>query len=171
MNESPSPITSKGGPRPSDKWIPWYLAAFFIVMISVLIPMGYFAVHTMPGVVTDNAYEKGLAYNKAIAAGGAQAALGWKGQITLDVIGTSSSAKIGYTLHDATGNTIDDAVVHAWLVRPSVGGMDRDVALAAQGKGIYTNTVDLPAHGLWDLRVSATRKDQNFQTNQRVVVP
>jgi nitrogen fixation protein FixH len=160
----------KSGPRPSDKWIPWYFVAFFIVLVSVLVPMVYLAVHTLPGTVTNNAYEQGLAYNKAIAKGVQQEALGWKGDVTLEVA-QGADTVVTYSLRDANGLPISDADVHLWLVRPAQSGMDRNMVMTAKGDGSYTASVALPAHGQWDVRISALRQGQEFQTQKRMVVP
>ena len=160
--------THKSLPRPADKWIPWYLALGFIVMLTPLAPMAYYSVHTMPGVVTDKAYEEGLAYNKAIASGTQQASLGWKGDITVDAPTTDTVVR--YRLSDAQGKPIDNASVHVWLVRPVQGGIDRNGDMKAEGGGRYSAAIALPARGVWDVRVSATKKDANFQSEQRVVL-
>jgi len=162
--------TKISGPRPSDKWIPWYFVAFFVALISVLAPMAYFAVHTLPGTVTDNAYEKGLAYNKAIAAGEQQAALGWRGDVTIEPTGVSGEAHARYTLRDAQSKAITDAQVSLWLVRPTIDKMDQKVDLVSDGDA-YAATVKMPASGVWDAQVSATKDGKNYQISKRVVLP
>jgi len=159
----------KSGPRPSDKWIPWYIALGFIVMLTPLAPMAYYAVHTLPGVVTDKAYEEGIAYNKSIAAGVQEKTLGWHGEIALEA--PAAEANITYILLDAQSAPVSDAAVHVWLVRPVQGGMDRDFDMKPEGNGHYSVTAPLPSHGVWDIRVSATKQNANFQTEKRVVLP
>ena len=44
-------------PRPSDKWIPWYIAGFFILLTVILVPMCLIAARTYTGEVTEHAYE------------------------------------------------------------------------------------------------------------------
>ena len=158
------------GPRPSDKWIPYYLALAYFFLLLPLAPMVYYAVHTMPGVVTEHSFEKGVAYNKSIQAGLEQQALGWKAEVTLEAT-APTTAKVALVLHDKMGAEVNDAVVHVWLVRPAQKGLDHDKDMLAQGQGQYSAEVDLPMHGVWDVRVSATKQGQNFQTQQRVIVP
>ena len=155
----------KSLPRPSDKWIPWYIALGFIVMLTPLAPMAYLSVHTMPGVVTDKAYEEGIAYNKAIAAGTQEKTLGWRGDIGF------ADNTVSYTLTDAQGNPVNEATVHVWLIRPVQGGMDQNLNLKAEGNGRYSAAVTLPARGVWDIRVSATKQNTNFQSEKRIVLP
>jgi nitrogen fixation protein FixH len=140
-------------------------------MLLPLAPMAYLSVHTLPGVVTDKAYEEGIAYNKAIAAGAQEQALGWHGDIALEYAMPTSTGIILYTLTDAKGKPVGDASVHAWLVRPVQGGMDRDRDMTSQGDGRYRATFDIPARGVWDVRISATRDNVNFQSERRIVLP
>ena len=157
-------------PRPSDRWIPWYIAAFFVVLVSVLVPMAVIAVRTNTGVVTDGAYEKGLAYNKAIEASEQQARLGWKGAIT--VIPTSDNkVSASFDLQDESGKDIDDAVVKLYLVRPTQAGSDQQIDMKFEGKGHYTAEATLSAKGLWDARIGAMVKDKNFQVTKRIIIP
>jgi len=49
-----------------DKLIPWYFVIFFLVLFIVDGIFVYLATSTHTGVVTENAYEKGLRYNEVI---------------------------------------------------------------------------------------------------------
>ena len=156
-------------PRPSDKWIPWYLVIGFVVMLLPLAPMGYYAVHTLPGVVTDKAYEEGLAYNKSIAAGAQAKGLGWNSELTVDA--DSVNPVVHYALRDKLNRPVDDAEVHLWMIRPVQGNMDRDLEMRPLGNGAYIATITLPARGVWDIRISSTKQALNFQTEKRIVLP
>ena len=76
-------MTAAALPRPSDRFIPLYIVAFFAVFMTVLLTMVYISLRSYPGIVTENSYEKGLAMNKYIAASAAQQALGWKGDLVV----------------------------------------------------------------------------------------
>jgi nitrogen fixation protein FixH len=156
-------------PRPPDKWIPWYFVAFFITLVLVLVPMCIIAVRTNSGVVTENAYEKGLAYNKVIQASEQQNALKWHGDLTL--IPDKENVEANYMLTDANNAPLNDAKVMLWLVRPTQSGMDQKIGLNPQSHGHYEAMLPLPAPGLWEVRVSATVQGQNFQTVKRITIP
>ncbi len=162
-------MTAASLPRPSDKWIPWWIALGFVVLISPVVPLAYIAIHTLPGTVSDKAYENGIAYNKSIAAGVKAAALGWTGVITYDQPAEGQIA-FHYRLQDTKGDAVEGASVHLFLVRPVQKGMDRKATLQAEAGGNYSTTLDLPATGVWDVHVSATRGNENFQSIQRIVV-
>lgn len=157
-------------PRPSDRWIPWYFAAFFVSLILVLVPMCVIAVRTNTGLVTEGAYEKGLAYNKAIRAEERQEALRWRSELAISAPSTDR-AQVDFRLTDADGKPLDGAEVVLWLVRPTQAGKDQRAELKALSGGRYSAELTLPAPGLWEARVSATANGQNYQTVKRVVLP
>jgi len=157
-------------PKPSDRWIPWYFVAFFAALVSVLVPMCVIAVRTNTGVVTEGAYEKGLAYNKAIKAEEQQDALKWRGEVIVAPI-SGGEVQADFALADADGKPLDGADVKIWLVRPTQAGLDQSAAMIAQSGGHYGAALPLPARGLWEARVSATANGHNYQTAKRVVLP
>ena len=160
---------SPSSSRPSDLWIPWSFFAFFVVLILTLVPMGLVAVRTNTGVTTEHAYEKGLAYNKTLAAAAQQEALNWRGDLTL--ASSAEGVQADFQLLDAAGNPLDRASAVIWLVRPTQDGMDRRAAMQAQGNGHFTVNLALPARGLWEARVSAVQDGHNYQMVKRIVLP
>jgi nitrogen fixation protein FixH len=157
------------GPRPSDRWIPWYFVAFFVALTLVLAHMVWLAVGSYPGTVSDRAYEQGLAYNKSLQATAAQQALGWQGK--LDVRAAGAATQLRYVLRDADGQLLKDATIHCWLYRPSSNKLDEKMALAAQADGSYGAVVTLPAKGMWEVRLAAQAQGHAFQQTERVVIP
>lgn len=157
------------GPRPSDRWIPWYFVAFFVVLTLVLGYMVWLAVSSYPGTVSNHAYEQGLAYNKNLQAAAAQKALGWQGKVTVAAAGAAT--QLHYLLQGADGQPIKDAQVHCWLYRPSSSKLDEKLELAPQPDGRYGATVTLPAKGVWEIRLAAQAQGHAFQQTERVVIP
>lgn len=142
-----------------DRLIPWYFVAFFLVVFAVDITMATLAVRTHPGTVEDHPYERGIGYNKTIAAEENQEKLGWKADITL------SGRDVSVVLRDASGKPIatKDMVVQCY--RPSQQSMDRAVPFT-QGKA----SLAALAPGLWELRVFITAQGKSFQQSKRVVL-
>lgn len=157
------------GPRPSDRWIPWYFVVFFVGLTLVLAHMVWLAVGSYPGTVSDRAYEQGLAYNKSLQAAAAQQALGWQGQLVVAPEGTATQLR--YTLHGADGQPLKDAKIDCWLYRPSSNKLDTKLTLTAQADGAYGATVTFPAKGVWDVRLAAQAQGHAFQQTERVVIP
>ncbi|MGE3623679.1 MAG: FixH family protein [Bdellovibrionales bacterium] len=157
-------------PRPSDRWIPYYFFAFFTLLVLVLVPMCVLAFRTSTGVVTEHAYEKGLAYNDSIRKAERQKALGWHAELDVHPVAAN---RIGarFALRDGGGAPLDGAVVTLWLVRPTQGGMDQKMQMTPAGNGRYEASVALPLTGLWEARVSATSRNNNYQMARRVILP
>ena len=148
-----------------DRLIPWYIVSFFVVVAILDGIFVYIATSTHTGVVTEHAYDKGLAYNETVAAAEAQKQLGWQGDIAL-----AGDRMLEFSLRDADGRALTGALAKVEFMRPTQDGMDFALDLAESTDGVYTASVDFPAEGLWDVRVFATRGGEEFQSHRRVVV-
>ena len=60
-----------------SRWIPYSFFGFFGVVLAVNGVMLTYALGTFNGLSVDGAYDRGLAYNEALAEYQAQRALGW----------------------------------------------------------------------------------------------
>lgn len=147
-----------------DKWIPWYFVAFFAVIMLVDGAMGTIAVKTQTGVVTDHPYEKGLAYNRVVAAADTQQKLGWKGTIFFTA-SNAQSGTLAFELKDRNGKPIAPDSVNAAIYRPTQDGMDFSVTLAQPNQ-----TVHFPAPGLWEVRIHAQHEGVDYQQSKRIMV-
>lgn len=146
-----------------DRLIPWYFVLFFLVVIAVNVVMATLAVRTLSGTVTDHAYEKGLAYNKIIAAADAQAALAWQGD--LRVSGTGLTRHIEFTVHDKAQQLLSTESVTLSVRRPTRDGMDFETRF----KGA-SGDVTFPELGQWEVRAFATVAGKPYQLAKRIVV-
>lgn len=159
------------GMQPRDKWIPWYFVAFFAVVFAVNGVYVYMAIHTMPGVVEEHHYEKGLKYNQRIAEVDKQAKLGWKGdvQFKLDVAAPQSGT-LQVVFTDANGEALEKADVNVLLTRPTGQGQNQRVVLKELAPGDYQAAVTLPLLGQWEASVAVVRGDDRFELNKRLVI-
>lgn len=159
-------MASNAMPRPSDKWIPWYIVLFFVAQSVVLGSFAYIAQKTHTGTVTDGAYQKGLAYNSIIEKSRAQDALGYQSRIEMDAAGT-----ISFSLSDKAGSPVDATHVAVWFFRPTQAAADVHAVMRPKAAGIYTIKPALPAKGLWEVRVHAETPKGSYQAIKRVVMP
>ena len=97
---------------------------FFGVVFAVNGVFLFAALSTHTGVVANEPYRKGLAYNARIAAADRQDHLGWSDAVSMSADGTVSLA-----LADKAGAAIEGLQVQATIGRPSTGRYDRTVAL------------------------------------------
>lgn len=147
--------------RPSDRFIPYYIAGFFIALMAA---MGWFislAMHNYSGEVIGHPYREGLRYNQTIEAAQAQEKLGWKS--ALDFTTQGLEVKVTFRLTDKSGKAITGADAKVWFLRPTIAGHDQEITLTDNGKGTYSGAATLAWPGDWEVHVSATADGNNYQ--------
>lgn len=165
----PSNNRRSGLARFLPHWIPMLFIAGFLVVIGVNGALIFFAEDTFSGLETESAYERGLNYNKALAAQAAQDQLGWRYQAAIsDETGGQRTLRVRMT--DQNGRPLEDLELEAHLIRPSNDGMDMSVTPKLAGDGTYVAEFALPAPGQWDLRLVARRGDLAWQQSERLFV-
>lgn len=164
--------------RRSDRMIPWAFAAGFAVVVAVNAVLIVKAIGSFTGLETARAYDRGLAYNAALAAAERQRAQGWKVGFDLrpQPAGKGAGgrrAEIEARFAGPDGRALTDLDVRAMLTRPVRAGddTDRTVALDHRGGGVYSARVELPLAGQWDLRVVAADEAGEWQDRRRFYVP
>jgi len=154
--------TQNSGPRPSDKWIPWYIVLFFVFITCVLSVFTWVAVTTHTGTVTDDAYQKGLAYNDTIHKADAQAAFGYVPALA------RAGDDIRFTLADAAGQAVDLSQASIWLFRPVNARDDLRADMRIEAGAAVFSAAGLAA-GLWEVRVRAETPKGPYQYSKRMV--
>ena len=155
--------------RRSARLIPWMFVGSFLVVAAVNGVMIAFAVGTFSGVTTEHPYEEGIAYNAAIAAARAQAALGWQVAVDFSAL-AGGPARLAVTLRDRGGNALTGAALTAHFLRPASGGFDTTADLRETGSGRYEAEPRLALPGQWDMVVTAAHDGASYQKTQRVFV-
>lgn len=157
-------VPGKCKPPLRDRLIPWYFVMAFAVVFIVNGIFATLAIQNNSGVVTENPYKKGLAYNHTIAEAERQEALGW--QTTLDY----ENEIFRFKLTDAQSQPIIGASVHAYFSRPIEAGNEFMLPLAPQKDGAYAARVLFSMSGQWEITVNVIWKNQKYQTTKRLVV-
>ncbi len=155
--------------RKSDKWIPWYFVMFFVGLTILNGIMVTIAVRSYTGTVVSHPYEKGLNYNKTIAAAEAQEARGWKGDIRHE------GKKLYFTLENESGQPVALKEVKANFFRPTQQGYDFNQVLKFDTVGNYSAEVNFPLPGLWEVQIFALAEDNSaegktYQQSTRLVI-
>jgi nitrogen fixation protein FixH len=156
----------RDGARPGGAVAPWLFVGAMLVVILVNGALVYFAVSSFSGLATNDAYDKGVAFNRTVAAVDAQAARGW--QMALSTRVSGGRLDLAAEFHDRAGAPLDGMTVEGFLVRPTSAGHDRAIRLADLGAGRYQADTDLPLPGEWLLTVSARRGEDTWQSTRRV---
>lgn len=165
------PVSSRHGGfgRFLPHWVPMLFIGGFLVVIGVNATLIIFAQRSFSGLETASPYERGLDYNRTLAADTAQKALGWQYHATIsNAIGGTRTLEV--TLADRDGHALDGLVLEAFLVRPSNDGLDLAIVPQPAGAGRYVTTFALPAPGQWELRVIAKGAGQVWQHSERLFV-
>lgn len=150
-------------------WAPMLFIAAFLVVIGVNGTLIFFAQDTFSGLDTQSPYERGLDYNRTLAAEAAVAQLGW--QTEAAIVGESDSARsLEVRITDRDGRPLDGLKMVAYLVRPSNQGLDLTMEPRPLGDGRYGASFVLPAPGQWELRLVADRNDVPWQHSERLFV-
>jgi len=147
-----------------NKRIPRYFILFFVCLAILDGFLVTTAFKTHRGLVTDNAYQKGLDYNDTVAAYNQQEKLGWQADINY------ANSELTLKLNDANNNKIEDAKVTAYFTRVTQAGDDFSAKLTYNTNGLYSGDIDFPEKGQWDVRIAVIWKDQKYQKRKRIVV-
>lgn len=163
----PSSNRPAGIARFVPHWAPLMFIAGFLVVIGVNGILIFFAQDTFSGLDTASPYERGLEYNKNLAAEAALEQLGWKYQASISSeSGTERILRI--RMVDRDGQPLDGLKLDAYLVRPSNEGLDLMITPQSAGNGSYTASFTLPTPGQWELRVVAQDRDVPWQHSERL---
>ncbi len=153
----------------ANRWVPWMFVLAFLVVGAVNAVFVYLAIHSHTGLVTEQAYEKGLVFNQTLAKAEAMQALGWNFSVEL-----TSEDILLVRLVDRSGNPIQKAQVKGRMIRPVKSGYDYEVSLAEQTKGgasgIYQVLLRPPLRGAWTVHLVATQNGQSFEKSEALVL-
>lgn len=162
---SVSDAAQKDGPRPGDKWIPWYFVLFFVVVALLDGIFVSVAMRTYPGTVSEQAYEKGLAYEGTLEAA--------RSQPPIIQSASFENGILRWSLANQDGTPLTYAKVEAKLVRPVQSGHDFTLLLSHTGGGVYEAKPELPLRGVWVAELSGSwdENKQHYQTAYRFLAP
>lgn len=146
----------------NPKLIPFFILSFvgFFMLLDGLFV--YYAHKTYTGHYTDNAYQKGLDFDKINKQSVYQPKTAWQCEIF------SNGEVIKVVLKDAEGRYINNAQVSAKIVRPTTNKYDQVVDLRFVNDGTYEAQHHFAGKGQWDIRVKAVSNDDEFITTKRV---
>jgi nitrogen fixation protein FixH len=134
----------------------WHVLAgmigFFGVIFAVNGVFLYQALSTHTGVIANEPYRKGLAYNERIADEERQQALGWREQLTLAPTGD----RLTLQLTDGAGRPVRGLRIAGLVGRPSTNEHDIRLDLAEQPTGTYAAAVPPLAAGTWMVSLEAS---------------
>ncbi|MCC7305126.1 MAG: FixH family protein [Alphaproteobacteria bacterium] len=153
-----------------DKWIPWYFVAFFAVIAVIDGVFVTIAVRTQTGMVTEQAYEKGLAYDKILDKATAQSRLDIKQRAEF------ADGVLSWSVAGENGMAFENIKVTAHFFRPVQDGYDFNIELKKARDGMYEGRPEFPLPGAWTARLEATWQNphsqaQSYSTKIDLIAP
>lgn len=152
-----------------DRWIPGLFVLGFAVMLAANGTMAWFAVSSFGGLATADYYDRGRAYNRTLEIAQDIAATGWSAELTATPTGQGHFS-VAVRLAGRDGKALSGAQVVARFVRPSDADNDFEVVMEPRGDGLWLADVKPSVVGLWQVRLFASRDDELFATEKRVVL-
>jgi len=138
---------------------------FFGTITAVNAVLMYFALNTWPGLVTEDAYTKGLNYNDTIATSESQRRLAWN-------IDVSFERGKGLRIHIADKNQspVTKLSIEAALTRP-LGDHNIEVLIMSEIQpGLYEAEFSTPLPGRWMADVKAVSSDGSTSTSRHEIM-
>lgn len=133
-----------------------YFLLFFAFVATVDAYFIMKALETHSGVVTENAYEKGLAFNDTLKKAAAQDVLNISDTITL------TDSLLVWTTKDANGTPLAAQNVTAKIIRTVQKKYDFEVTLTEKETGTYESPISLPLRGKWTVKLEAEINGQPY---------
>lgn len=131
--------------------------------------MAWVAVGSFGGLATADYYDRGRTYNRTLDMARDMAATGWNAELSTASDGDGRFS-VSVRLSGRDGQPLSGAEVVAHFVRPSDAADDFQVVLEPRGDGLWQAEVAPPVAGLWQVRLFASRDDDIFATDRRVVL-
>lgn len=169
MRDMAAPFEPEPVPAPrrlTGRTVLLILLAFFGVVGAVNFYFVSVALKTHTGVVSNEPYRKGLAYNDRIAADEQQHALGWTAEAAMTPAGL-----VSIVMADKDGKPVSGLTVTAVVGRPATAAEDRALTLKEASPGRYETSSTAFAAGSYvvDARaMSADAKVPLFRLRKRL---
>lgn len=153
-----------------SRWIPWAFVVGMLTVVGANATLIYFAVQSWGGLVTDRAFERGIAYNRLIAAAAAEEALGWKADIALENAAKGQGPALVVALRKADETPMTRAVVAVEAQRPLEAQKPVIISMRYIGDGRYAGAAEALRPGQWDIRVTVANEGTAAHFTRRVYV-
>lgn len=145
------------------------LVAFFLLIAGVNAIFIYKAIATHTGTIVDNPYERGLGYNKTLAAARAQEKLDWRVDVGIEKM-TELQYEVSFFVLDGKGNRKDAALFDVAVLRPVDSREDLTPVFKAEGVGKYSSHIRFPKPGKWEIKARVVRGGETFYLTRLLVI-
>ncbi len=148
---------------------PLFFIAFIFLYVLLNFIFIYISKSSYNGTVTENAYEKGISYNRVLKSNQEQEKLGWIGTLEYHSI-ERSKIELTFTLLDKHQKPIKNAQVNAQIMRPVTDKYDSHITLKETSPGVYQEKLELPLMGQWEIKLKAILGNNDYFLNKRIIL-
>lgn len=151
----------------TGKHVLFAIIAFFGLVFAVNGYFVYEALHTYTGVVSNQPYRKGLAYNERLTQDDRQHELGWTSQLAI-----GAGHVMTLRLADRNARALTGLSITARIGRPSTNRFDAVIAFVEAAPGTYEVRSQGLADGAWiadvEVRANADASDPIYRLRRRL---
>ncbi|MBF0219454.1 MAG: FixH family protein [Gammaproteobacteria bacterium] len=154
-----------------NPWVIGWLAALLLV-IGVNAAFIITAFVTAPGLVNENYYERGQAYEKnRLKLNAIKSELDWQPTLQLpERFITQTSQIVRLQVEDKNQQPLNADKVMLTAYRPSDASLDFTVEMVPVVDGLFQATLKLPLQGMWELHLAITADNHTLDMVKRVKV-
>ncbi len=155
-------LTAATKPWYRHPW-PWILMAGPFVVIVAGIITTYLAVVSNDGLVEDDYYKQGMAVNQMTARDKKAVSLGLQAEVMQNEEGTQLRI-----LLRGKPDTVLPQVLNLRITHPTRAGVDKNVALRADGTGFYAGKLSALLTGRWHVALEDEKREWRLTGEWRV---
>jgi len=146
---------------------PWVPALLLVSLLGTQLAVLASALDDPSFAAEPDYYRKALDWDARQAAVRDSRALGWTARVTAGPA-THASRAVSLSLIDAHGAPVSGAIVRAIAFANARSTQIRELTFLEAAPGIYRAELGPARLGIWELRCTATREKQRFETTLRV---
>ena len=151
-------------------WIPWIFVGCMGLVVLVNAGMVTAALTTYSGLAHNDAFGRGIAYNRVLENVERQEKLGWRVDVQLGAANADGVRGLSVALRDAADVPLTGARIAVSLRRPVENVAPVAVAVDERGVGTYAGGPVMLRRGQWDAQIVVERAGERFDVTQRLMV-
>jgi nitrogen fixation protein FixH len=165
--DAPAPGASRGPfLRFRARIWPWVPALLLVSLLGTQLTVLSSALDDPAFATEPDYYRKALDWDRRQARARDSQALGWTARASADGA-THATPAVSLSIVDARGAAVSGAVVQATAFPNARAGHARELTFREASPGVYRAELGAARPGVWELRCSATRGQERFESTLR----
>ena len=151
-------------------WIPWIFVAGMGLVVLVNAGMVTAALTTYSGLAHNDAFGRGIAYNRVLENVERQEKLGWRVDLQPGEADADGVRRLSLTLRDSADVPLTGARIAVSMRRPVENIAPIAVSFDERGVGTYAGGPIMLRRGQWDAQIVVLRAGERFDVTRRLIV-